>query len=211
MVRTLLVRDDALGWQELAAQLAGCSGITAVQLAADLATAAQLAVTWRPDLVVLGAGLLREPLDPALGELVQRAPSVLLARALPVQLVATLLNSGLPLRGVLTWDDLDRALLPAVVALLTQSPLLLAGPTAAAQLAALWRERVGRPRLSPAEERLLPLLAEWDLTYAAIARRLGVAPATVKARVRRLAHKLGVTPGRGAVVAVARQRGVLAP
>jgi AmiR/NasT family two-component response regulator len=54
MVRTLLVRDDALGWQDLAAQLAGCSGITAVQPAADLATAAQRAVTWRPDLVVLG-------------------------------------------------------------------------------------------------------------------------------------------------------------
>jgi len=102
MVRTLLVPDDALGWQDLAAQLAGCSGITAVQPAADPATATQLAVTWRPDLVVLVAGLLREPLDPALGELVQRAPSVLLARALPVQLVATLLNSGLPLRGVLT-------------------------------------------------------------------------------------------------------------
>ena len=31
MMRALLVRDDALGWQELAAQLAGCSGITAVQ------------------------------------------------------------------------------------------------------------------------------------------------------------------------------------
>jgi len=211
MARILLVPDDALGWQELAVQLADCPGVTAVQLAADPATGAQLGVTWRPDLVFLGAGLLREQLDPALGGLVQQAPSVLLARALPAQLLGALLDTGLSLRGVLTWADLDRAAVPAVLALLTQSPLLVAGPMAAAQLAALWREQLGRPRLSPAEQRLLPLLAQWELTYAAIADRLGVTPATVKARVRRLAHKLGVPPGRGAVVEAARRRGLLAP
>ncbi|MCX2728098.1 DNA-binding response regulator [Thermomicrobium sp. 4228-Ro] len=211
MARILLVPDDALGWQDLAAQLARCPGITAVQLAGNPATAAQLGVTWQPDLVLLGAGLLREQLDPGLRGLVQRAPSVLLAHALPAQLLAALLDAGLPLRGVLTWVDLDRAAVPAVAALLTQSPLPVAGPTAAAQLAALWREQVGRPRLSPVEQRLLPLLAEWDLTYAAIAARMGVTPATVKARVRRLALELGVPAGRGPVVEAARQRGLLPP
>jgi len=58
---------------------------------------------------------------------------------------------------------------------------------------------------------LPPFLARRELSYAAIAARLGVTPTTAEGRVRRLAHKLGVTPGRGAVVEAARQRGLLAP
>lgn len=211
MARILLVPDEALGWPDLAAQLAGCPGVTAVQLAADPATAHPLGATGQPDLLVLGAGRLGARLDPALDGLVRRVPSLLLARALSAPLLAALLDAGLPLRGLLTWADLDRATVPAVVALLTQSPLLLVGPGAAAQLAELWRAQLRRPQLSPAEARLLPLLADWDLTYGAIAARLGVTPATVKARVRRLAHKLGVPVGRGPVVEAARQRGLLPP
>ncbi|MCS7295004.1 MAG: DNA-binding response regulator, partial [Dehalococcoidia bacterium] len=85
----------------------------------------------------------------------------------------------------------------------------VAGPAAAAELAALWREQVGRPRLSPVEQQLLPLLADWQLTYGAIGARLGIAPATVKGRVRRLAATLGVTGGRLAVVEAARRQGLL--
>jgi len=209
MARILLLADEALGWQDLARQLRTCPGVTAVQLTHDRATALALLAHFQPDLLVLGSDHLAEPPDPALLALLAQQPSLLLARTLQAHLLHRLLSAGLPLRGLLPWADLDRAAVPALLTVLVHSPLLVAGPAAAAELAALWREQVGRPRLSPVEQQLLPLLADWQLTYGAIGARLGIAPATVKGRVRRLAAKLGVTGGRLAVVEAARRQGLL--
>ena len=135
MVRILLLADEALGWQDLARQLRTCPGVTAVQLTHDRATALALLAHFQPDLLVLGSDHLAEPPDPALLALLAQQPSLLLARTLQAHLLDRLLSAGLPLRGLLTWADLDRAAVPALLALLSHSPLLVTGPAAAAELA----------------------------------------------------------------------------
>lgn len=68
--------------------------------------------------------------------------------------------------------------------------------------------RATQVRLSEREQQVLSLLAQPGLTYAAIAECLYVSPETIKTHVARIGRKLGVS-GRRAVVAVARERGLL--
>ncbi|MCX7623022.1 MAG: hypothetical protein N2Z82_04620 [Thermomicrobium sp.] len=143
MTRILLLADDGLGWHDLAAQLRRCPEVTAVQLAHDRPTAERLCTTFQPDLLVVGSDHLAASPDPALQRFLQRVPSLLLVRTLTAKLLAQLLAAGLPLRGLLTWADLDRAAVPALLAVLIHSPLLVAGPAAAAVLAGLWGSRWG--------------------------------------------------------------------
>jgi len=63
--------------------------------------------------------------------------------------------------------------------------------------------------LSPQEWKVLPLLAQQDLTYAQIGDLLHIGAETVKTHKHRIGAKLGATGSRAAVVAAARARGLL--
>jgi DNA-binding CsgD family transcriptional regulator len=78
-----------------------------------------------------------------------------------------------------------------------------------------WKEdRAGLLRLQSGlterEWELLPLLARDDLTYEQIADHLVVSVDTIKTHVHRLGRKWG-SAGRRAIVAAARERGLLPP
>src|SRR5207244_5213345 len=64
--------------------------------------------------------------------------------------------------------------------------------------------------LSPQEWKVLPLLAQQDLTYAQIGDLLHIGAETVKTHKHRIGAKLGATGSRAALVAVASARGLLA-
>lgn len=63
--------------------------------------------------------------------------------------------------------------------------------------------------LTEREWTVLHLLAREEMTYAQIAARLHICPATVKTHVQHIGEKLGTT-GRRQIVALTRQRGLLA-
>ncbi len=66
------------------------------------------------------------------------------------------------------------------------------------------------PALSAREAAVLALLARPDLTHEQIADALFIRPSTLKSHIRHLGEKFGVI-GRAAIVAAARQRGLLPP
>ena len=74
----------------------------------------------------------------------------------------------------------------------------------------LWEKQRIDNNVSPRERALLRLLAQDDLTYAAIGTRLHISEETVKTHVHNLGAKLGVSR-RQRVVAEARRRGLLPP
>jgi two-component system nitrate/nitrite response regulator NarL len=82
-------------------------------------------------------------------------------------------------------------------------------PEVQRQLAGQLRTKAhpGAPVLSPREREILELIADGELAPA-IARRLGLSPATVRTHLQHLYEKLGVSD-RAAAVAAAMRRGML--
>lgn len=93
--------------------------------------------------------------------------------------------------------------------LLTVLTVLLGDATLQARRAwTRWEQHRPGAELSPRERTLLRLLAQEDLTYAAIASQLHISEETVKTHVHNLGVKLGVSR-RWRVVGEARRRGLL--
>jgi DNA-binding NarL/FixJ family response regulator len=150
--------------------------------------AAASAITARlPSTVVLMLTVSRD--DDDLFEALRRGASGYLLKDMDPAGLATAIRSAV--RG-------EAALSPSVAARLVEQ--FRGGPAAAPPLSAL-----GRPPLTSRECDVLELLAEGAST-AAIARRLYVAPVTVRRHVSAILEKLGVDSREAAVSLVRRER-----
>lgn len=204
-IRVLVADDHAVVRAGIVALLSAEDGIDVVDEAVDGEQAVELAVTLRPDLVVMDVRMPRLTGDAATAVIRQRAPEV---RVL-----------------VLTTYESDASILAAIEAgasgyLLKAAPAdeLIAGvrsvaagevalsPTIAAQLVARVREPAP-VALTPRETEVLRLVAE-GLSNREIGERLFVGEATVKTHLLRTFEKLGVSD-RTRAVTLAMERGLL--
>lgn len=204
-IRVLVADDHAVVRAGIVALLSAEDGIDVVGEAVDGEQAVELAITLRPDLVVMDVRMPRLTGDAATAIIRQRAPEV---RVL-----------------VLTTYESDASILAAIEAgasgyLLKAAPAdeLIAGvrsvaagevalsPTIAAQLVARVREPAP-VALTPRETEVLRLVAG-GLSNREIGERLYVGEATVKTHLLRTFEKLGVND-RTRAVTLAMERGLL--
>ncbi len=204
-IRVLVADDHAVVRAGIVALLSAEDGIDVVDEAVDGEQAVELAVTLRPDLVVMDVRMPRLTGDAATARIRAQADEV---RVL-----------------VLTTYESDASILSAIEAgasgyLLKAAPAdeLIAGvrsvaagevalsPAIAAQLVARMREPA-TVALTPRETEVLRLVAE-GLSNREIGERLFLGESTVKTHLLRTFEKLGVND-RTRAVTLAMQRGLL--
>ncbi len=205
VIRVLVADDHAVVRAGIVALLAAEPGIEVIGEAVDGEHAVELALSLRPDLVVIDVRMPKLTGDVATARIRERAPEV---RVL-----------------VLTTYESDASILSAIEAgasgyLLKAAPAeeLIAGvrsvaagevalsPTIAAQLVARMREPAPAA-LTPRETEVLRLVAD-GLSNREIGERLFLGESTVKTHLLRTFEKLGVND-RTRAVTLAMQRGLI--
>lgn len=217
-VRVLLADDQRLVRESLATLLGLLGGIELVASASDGEEAVALALTHRPDVVLMDLRMPRMDGIAAIGRLREQLPCarvIALTTFADDESVLGALRAGA--RGYLTKDagadDIRQAILSVAAGEATLDPAVqhhVVDALASTQAgAAATAERDLPDGLTPREAEVLELVAE-GLTNDEIAQRLVVSPTTVKSHINHLFAKAGVRD-RAQAVAYAYRVGVARP
>jgi len=202
MLRILCVDDHPVVRSGVAAMLAVEEDFAPAGLAANGHEARTLAVSWRPEVVMLDLRLKGEDgitLAADILTLVPAAKIVMMTTYAGDEPAHRALQLGV--HGYLLKDSLDRELITAIRAVLAGKRYVQA------EVARQLVENGPRVILTARERDVLSLLAE-GLRNKAIAERLSVGEATVRSHVEAILAKFGVQE-RTAAVAHAARRGFL--
>lgn len=196
-----------------------CRGLHATSYApthvVDPDEAATLAAKSSPGVIIAATPTDAERADKLLARLREVSPKsklVLIANRFDTPALAGLARFNIAAH--LLWSDLSIDFLPSLLETIVSGEIIMVSPTIAhAFLDAQEVNRgPGEPgyHLSPREREILPLLARWELHYEDIGARLHISTDTVKVHVKNIERKLDIHGGRQAIVAAAREHGLLA-
>lgn len=202
-----LIPSDDLGWSVVRTMLREKLGVTIIGEATSAREAREVIAATHPD-VVLAAGIIEDvPARHLLRELRQTScPTTRFAvfvAALDPEDVLPFAAIGLA--GHLLWQDLSCATLPACLATVVESAVIVGSPTvvqafveaqrvsplASPDSTAPSHDTRKQGELTRRQRNVLRLVAE-ELTNDEIAMRLSLSPKTVKKHLDDIYHRLGV-------------------